>query len=84
MWRLALGVDQLCDRSVLDAAPVNFACYDMASALEGDFVADGEVNLFDLSLHIRLLFGGMDMASRYLTNQNVIAFGGLRSNPTQN
>ena len=34
MWRLALGVDRICDRSVLDAAPENFACYDMASALD--------------------------------------------------
>eukprot|EP00966_Prymnesium_polylepis_P328901 7384672-Prymnesium_polylepis.1 len=74
MWRLALGVDSLCDQSVLTVAPTDFACFDMASALYGDFVADGEVNLFDLSLHIRLLFGGMDMASRYLTVQSTTAW----------
>merc|ERR1712185_370533 len=70
MWRLALGVDQLCDASVRDKAGDRISCYDMASALQGDFVADGEVNLFDLSLHIRLLFGGLDMANRYLTTQS--------------
>ena len=44
MWRLAFGVATQCDASVVDTAPENFPCYDMASGLSGDFVADGEVN----------------------------------------
>ena len=67
MWHLAFGVKQLCDAAVLQTSP-NFPCYDMASGL-GDFVADGEVNLFDLSLQLRMLFGGMDMASQYMACQ---------------
>ena len=66
MWRLAFGVASQCDSSVLEAAPDNFPCYDMASSLSGDFVADGEVNVFDLSLQIRMLFGGIDMADSYM------------------
>jgi len=38
----------------------------MASGLSGDFVADGEVNLFDLSLQLRLLYGWIDVASHYM------------------
>ena len=65
MWHLSFGVKQLCDAEVLQTSP-SFPCYDMASGLNGDFVADGEVNLFDLSLMLRMLYGGVDMASQYL------------------
>ncbi|KAL1520808.1 hypothetical protein AB1Y20_022370 [Prymnesium parvum] len=67
MWRLALGVDHICDDTILDTAHDNFACYDMASALYGDFHADGEVNVFDLSLHIRLLHNDFHMPSSYMS-----------------
>ena len=45
---------------------VYFPCYDMASGLSGDFVADGEVNLFDLSLQLRMIHGSMDMSSQFM------------------
>ena len=75
MWHLAFGVKQdVCDAAVLQTSP-NFPCYDMASGLSGDFVADGEVNLFDLSLQIRMLFGGgMDMASQYMSSSATAAW----------
>ena len=73
MWRLAFGVYQgQCDAGVTQDAPDNFPCYDMASsqAVGGDFVADGEVNLFDLSLQIRMLYGGIDIHESYMRISN--------------
>jgi len=75
MWRLAFGVfEGQCAGPVLDAAPDNFPCYDMASSLLGDFVADGEVTVHDLGLHIRMLYGSIDMPSSYMRLSNTVAW----------
>ena len=72
MFHLAFGVKQgLCDEDLLAISSTeNFPCYDMASGLYGDFVADGEVNLFDLSLFLRMLYGGTEMAEYYMANSS--------------
>ena len=59
---------------MLEKAPDKFACYDMASGLSGDFVADGEVNVFDLSLLLRMLHGGMDMSRYYMRTSDTASW----------
>ena len=66
-WNLAYAVTQLCDPLVLADAPFTFPCYDMASAA-GDFVADGEVNILDLGLLLRMeRLPSLRMEERFMT-----------------
>ena len=73
---LALG-HEVTGSDVADTAATSpedmLPCYDMASALSGDFVADGEVNLFDLSLQLRMIYGSMDMAEQYMVISDTAA-----------
>ena len=71
MFQLSVSVVLMCDPIVWSPtlitdssgthptgwAPDNFPCYDMASGTFGDFVADGSVNLFDVALLSRMVFG---------------------------
>ena len=71
MFELSVSVTLMCDERVWSPslitdssgthpvgwAPANYPCYDMASGTFGDFVADGSVNLFDVALLSRLVFG---------------------------
>ncbi|KAL3918783.1 MAG: hypothetical protein SGPRY_005878 [Prymnesium sp.] len=73
MWQLALGLTHLCDAEVVGHAPVNVACYDMASGLLGDFWSDGEVNVLDLGLHLRM-HAAMDRSAQYMTTASSAAW----------
>ena len=58
MTRLVGGLNLQCDDAVLEFSPEP-QCYDMASGTQGEFFADGEINVIDYRLHRRMLRGGV-------------------------
>ena len=71
MWNLAFGLVSVCDAVVRGKAPESYPCYDMAS-FDGDFIADGQVDVKDLSLMYRMKWS-MEPGAQYMLKSDAAA-----------